>query len=87
MVPESKYIEIQKQPRKTGKKTDIYHVANKANPTFVLAVIKWKTEWHRYIFQPSAAVFDIDCLKDILTFMRHITQEHLTKKENERLDR
>lgn len=82
MLPDSKWLIFIKQLRKTGAVTDVYHLYNKADTNTVIAVIKWLPAWRKYcLFPAPQTIFEIDCLKDITLFLRHVQQERLNARE------
>ena len=59
-----------------GRKTDVWEVWSKYE-SCSLGVIKWKANWRKYAFFPSAdTVFEQDCMKDISGFIEKETKEY-----------
>lgn len=71
MIPQIDYIIIGKS--KLGK-TLIKHVV--CNNT-MLGVIKWYSQWRRYVFYPEInTLFDDKCLENIRYHLERMTYEH-----------
>lgn len=41
----------------------------------VLGRVFWHSPWRRYVFEPSRAIFDADCLTEMQVFLRERTYE------------
>ncbi len=66
--------------KREHRKTDIYHVLNSSNGTY-LGHISWKSQWRKYCFFPHAeTVFDSTCLETITVFIRNLMDKRRHKK-------
>lgn len=41
-----------------------------------LGDVRWYGPWRKYVFQPSTAIFDGDCLREIADFIESETRVH-----------
>ncbi len=77
---ESIYLKFEEVVRPNAK-TKMFSVLNKAgNET--LGLIAWKAHWRRYVFSPSKAEFDSECLKDIAKFLSKLMLDIKLEKQN-----
>lgn len=64
------FLRFREQPAKGT--TSIHAVLSIANDT-PLGVIKWRSGWRRYVFEPcDSTVFDAGCLKEIVEFITNL---------------
>ena len=76
-----KYIEIKREEIKK-RITPIYHVVNKSGQ-YDIAQIKWYARWQRYcLFPESDTIWSVECLIDIVDFMRQRRVERRMQNKN-----
>jgi len=66
-------------PRCSGRKTDIWRVAEKdaTDQTPDLGEVKWYGAWRKFAFFPFVnTLFEQDCLRDIANFCETETRKH-----------
>jgi hypothetical protein len=49
-----------------------------------LGIIQWRSGWRCYVFEPTNAVFEQDCLRDIADKLERMTAEHKQTYERRR---
>lgn len=76
MALQLEYTEVGKS---TNGKTSIRHVS--CNGT-MLGVIKWYSNWRRYVFYPEInTLFDAKCLGNIQFYLERMTDAHRSNEE------
>lgn len=73
-----KWVSFQlEEPRRVGRKTDLWHVWSLNSPPRHLGVVSWFSAWRKYAFYPSSStIFEQDCLRDLATFIEEETTKH-----------
>jgi hypothetical protein len=65
-----KWISFQLEGRRTGQKTDRWHVWGLKKPHAHLGIVKWYGHWAKYAFFPeSQTLYEQDCLRDLAEFV------------------
>jgi hypothetical protein len=66
----AKWIGFQLEERRSGAKTDTWHVWSLKEPRAHLGIVKWYGGWAKYVFFPGAAtLYEEDCLRDLAAFI------------------
>jgi hypothetical protein len=77
--PKPKWISFQKDIRKRGAKTDVWHVWSLKDQELGshLGIVSWRSTWRKYAFYPSPqTLFEQDCLRDLAQFIEEETVKH-----------
>jgi len=61
------YLVFKEQVAPADWVTKIWSVSTMSDSR--LGIIRWKSEWRRYWFEPVNAGFDVTCLRDIADFI------------------
>jgi hypothetical protein len=74
----AKWVSFQlEEPRRRGRKTDLWHVWSLRTPPAHLGVVYWFGPWRGYAFYPeSQTIFEQDCLRDLAEFVESQTVQH-----------
>lgn len=71
-----KWLVIESEPFRRGARTSTHRVSSRESGVLLGRVI-WHAPWRRYVFVPAAdTIFEEQCLGDIATFVRIMTEEH-----------
>ena len=77
------YLAISPGTKKEGQKTYTYCVFS-AGTAILLGVVKWRTGWRRYAFEPEVnTVFDSACLTEMAQFLDQQTAMQKRKRDAE----
>ena len=75
----NQYIEFKLIEKK--RKTEVYSIQKKG-VLFSLGIIKWFGAWRKYCFFPEEElVFDVDCLQEIIIFIKKLMDERKEVKK------
>jgi len=59
-----------------GRKTKLFYVYNKTQPgSNLLGIVKFKPTWRRYVYESGNADYDIDCMLEIVDFLKRLMDE------------
>jgi hypothetical protein len=56
------------------------YLVNTRTSGAVIGEIKWYSQWRKYAFFPTDAIFEQNCLRDIADFLELVTVEHKHRK-------
>ena len=73
-----KWVEFDVVGTSPSSKTLRIVVRSKQNGS-MLGIIQWHSAWRRYTFQPTNAIFEWDCLRDIADETENLTRRHRLK--------
>lgn len=63
-------------------KTKVFHVFNKGNRSF-LGAVQWHGAFRQYSYYSNGnIVYDVNCLKDITSFIQNLMLERKIEKQN-----
>lgn len=71
----SKWINFTEQSLSKDAKTKTWLVTAKEDAADVLGSVEWRTGWRKYVFFPTHACFEEDCLRDIANFLEERTRK------------
>ena len=85
-VKMTKWLEFRLLRRTDSGKTNVYQIWSK-KPSFLVGEIRWYNGFRRYSFFPDGnAVFEETCMQDITDFLKQVSENHKTKKNEQRVE-